>query len=41
MTTHPPTSLRARVVSYELGACKVFIESNVVKTSKRAYSIEN
>jgi hypothetical protein len=36
--THP-TALRARVVSYAHGAFKVFIESVVVKTSKRAHSI--
>jgi hypothetical protein len=39
MTTH--TALRAKVVSYALGAYKVFIESFVVKTSKRVHSIEN
>ena len=32
-----PTDLRARVVSYALGAYKVFIESVVVETSKRAH----
>ena len=31
----PPTVLRVRVVSYALGAYKVFIESVVVKTSKK------
>ena len=34
-----PTALRARVVSYALGAYKLFIESIVVKTSKMAHSI--
>jgi hypothetical protein len=33
MTT-PPPALRARVVSYALGAYKAFIESAVVETSK-------
>jgi hypothetical protein len=37
----PPTSFRARVISYALGAYKVFIESFVVETSKRAHSIGN
>jgi hypothetical protein len=37
----PPTALRARVVSYSLGVHKVFIESFVVETSKRAHSIGN
>ena len=32
----PPTVLRARVVSYVLGAYKVFIESVVVETSKKS-----
>jgi hypothetical protein len=39
--TFPPTALRARVVSYALGTFKVFIESLVVETSKRAHSIGN
>ena len=34
MATPPPIALRARVVSYALGAYKVFIESVVVETSK-------
>jgi len=38
---NPPTALRTRVVSYALGAYKVFIESIVVKTSKSADSIGN
>jgi hypothetical protein len=37
----PPTVFRARVVSFALGAYKVFIESGVVKTSKRAHPIRN
>ena len=37
----PPTVFRARVVSYALGASKVFIESVVVETSKKAHSIRN
>jgi hypothetical protein len=37
----PPHSPMARVVSYALGAYKVSIESVVVETSKRAYSIGN
>jgi hypothetical protein len=36
-----PTALRARVVSYALGAYKVLIESIVVENSKRAHSIKN
>ena len=40
MTTPPPTALRARVVSYALGAYKVFIESVVVETSKRLIQLE-
>ena len=36
-----PTALRARVVSYALEAYKVFIESVVVKTSKRVHLIGN
>ena len=31
----------AKVVSYALGACKVFIDRFVVKTSKGAHSIGN
>jgi hypothetical protein len=41
---HPPplpTALRARVVSYALGAYKVLIENDVVETSKRARLIGN
>jgi hypothetical protein len=38
---YPPTVFRARVVNYTLGAYKVFIESGVVKTSKRAHLIGN
>jgi hypothetical protein len=30
----PPAALRARVVSYALGAYKIFIESVIVETSK-------
>jgi hypothetical protein len=37
----PPTTLRARVVISALGAYKVFIESFVVETSKRAHLIGN
>ena len=37
----PSTAPRARVVSYALGAYKVFIESFVVETSKKAHSIGN
>ena len=40
MTT-PLTALRARVVSYALGAYKVFIEAVVVETSKKAHLIGN
>ena len=36
-----PTALRERVVSYALGTYKVFIDSDVVETSKRAHSIGN
>jgi hypothetical protein len=36
---HSPTDLRARVVRYALGAYKVFIESVVVETWKKARSI--
>ena len=36
-----PTSLRAKVVSYALGTYTVFIESDVVETSKRTHSIGN
>jgi hypothetical protein len=39
--TPPPTALRAKFVIYARGAYKVFIESVVVKTSKRAHSIGN
>jgi hypothetical protein len=38
---HSPTALRARVLSYAQGAYKVFIESVVVETSKKALSIGN
>jgi hypothetical protein len=38
---HSPTALRARVVSYALGAYKVLRESVVVETSKKAHSIGN
>ena len=38
---NPLRALRARVVSYALGAYKVFIERVVVETSKRAHSIRN
>jgi hypothetical protein len=37
----PPTALRARVVSYALGAYEAFIESVAVKTSKKANLIGN
>ena len=37
----PPTTLRARGLSYALGAYKVFIEGVVVETSKQAHSIGN
>jgi hypothetical protein len=37
--TNPSTALRARVVSYAVGAFTVFIESIVVETSKRVHSI--
>jgi hypothetical protein len=40
MTTPLPISLRARVVSYTLGAYKVFIESFVVETSKGLIQLE-
>ena len=36
----PPPALRARVVSYALGAYKVFIESFVVEASKRLIRLE-
>jgi hypothetical protein len=36
-----PTTLRARVLSYALGAYKVFIEDVFVETSKTAHSIGN
>jgi hypothetical protein len=39
MTTPPPV-LRARVVSYSLGAYKVFIESVVIETSKELIRLE-
>ena len=38
---HSPTTLRARVLSYALGAYKVFIEGVVVETSKQAQLIGN
>ena len=38
---NPPTSLRARVVSYALGTYMALIESFVVETSKRAHLIGN
>jgi hypothetical protein len=41
LTNRLPVALRTRVVSYALGANKVFIESFVVEASKRAHSIEN
>jgi hypothetical protein len=41
MTTPPPTAVRARVVTYALGAYIAFIGSLVVKTSKRNYSVRN
>jgi hypothetical protein len=41
MMTPPPTTLRPGVVSYDLGAYKVFIESVVIETLKRAHLIEN
>jgi hypothetical protein len=37
----PPTPLKGRVLSCALGAYKVFIDSVVVETSKRAHSIGN
>ena len=37
----PPRALRARVVSYTLGAYKEFIEIIVLETSKRAHLIGN
>jgi hypothetical protein len=37
----PPRAPRAKVVSYTLGAYKVFTDSFVVVTSKRAHSIAN
>ena len=37
----PPTPLRVNVVSYALETYKVFIDSVVVETSKRAHSIGN
>ena len=40
MTTPPPTALRERVVSYALGAYKVFIETVVVETSKELIQLE-
>ena len=38
---NPLTALRARVLSYALGAYKVFIEDGDVETSKKAHSIGN
>jgi hypothetical protein len=38
---NPLRALRARVVSCDLGAFKVFIESFVIETSKRAHLIGN
>ena len=38
---NPLTALRAKVVSYVLGAYNVFREGVVVKTSKRTLSIGN
>jgi hypothetical protein len=35
----PPTAIRTRVVSYALGVCKVFTDSVVIETSKRAHLI--
>ena len=40
MMTPPLTALRARVVSYALGAYKVLIESVVVETSKGLIQLE-
>jgi hypothetical protein len=37
----PLTPLRARVVNYALGKYKVFVDSVVLQTSKRADSIGN
>jgi hypothetical protein len=36
-----PKAFRARVVSYALGAYKIFIEHVVAETSKRGHSIGN
>jgi hypothetical protein len=36
-----PTVFGAKVISYDLGAYKVFIENYVVETSKSAYSVGN
>ena len=41
MTAPPLTALRARVLSYALGAYKVFIEGVVVETSEEVHSIGN
>ena len=40
MTTPPLTALRARAVSYAMGAYKVFIESVVVESSKGLIQLE-
>jgi hypothetical protein len=39
--TPPSTVIRARVITYALGAYKVFIQRFFVETSKRAHSIGN
>ena len=36
---NPPTPLRAMVISYALGAYKIFIEGVVIETSKKAHLI--
>jgi hypothetical protein len=41
ITPLPPIALRTRVVSYTLGAYKVFIKSFVVEATKRAHSTGN
>jgi hypothetical protein len=40
-TLPSPPTLRARVLSYALGAYKVIIEGVVVEISKKAHSIGN
>jgi hypothetical protein len=37
---NPLTALRARVVIYSLGACRVFIKSVVVETQKGLIRLE-